>query len=93
MIVREKEGSPASVQVRSRTADKSNSSILASGGGDMNRRLKGHAPGFTLMELMVTVVIAGFVFAMMVPMFIQAMKVNTKDSFRLIALNVAQDKI
>jgi len=59
----------------------------------MNRRLKGHAPGFTLMELMVTVVIAGFVFAMMVPMFIQAMKVNTKDSFRLIALNVAQDKI
>jgi type II secretory pathway pseudopilin PulG/fibronectin type 3 domain-containing protein len=49
--------------------------------------------GFSFVELLVTIIIAGVVFAAMVPMFVQAEKKNSGDSMRLIATQVAQDKI
>ena len=52
----------------------------------------GHA-GFSLVELLVTVVIAGIVFAALVPMFIQTTSAGSRDRSRLVALEVAQDKI
>jgi len=49
--------------------------------------------GFSFVELLVTIVIAGIIFMAMVPMFVNATKKNSSDSARLQAANVAQDKI
>lgn len=49
--------------------------------------------GFTLMELLVTIVLAAIVFLAMVPLFVQAQQANASDTFRNIALNIAQEKI
>lgn len=49
--------------------------------------------GFSLVELLVTIVLAGIVFAAMVPMFLLAQQTNAGDNMRTIALQVAQDKI
>lgn len=51
------------------------------------------ACGFTLVELLITIVIAGIVFAAMVPLFVGAVQKNTADLFRQTALNTAQDRI
>lgn len=60
------------------------------------QRTRLHSPGwsgFSLVELLVTVVLAGMVFAAMVPMFILAQQSNAGDNMRTIALQTAQDKI
>lgn len=49
--------------------------------------------GVTLVELLVTMVIAGIVFAAMVPLFLSAQQVSSMDQMRNIALNLAQDRI
>ena len=49
--------------------------------------------GFSLMELLVTIVIAGIAFAAMVPVFVSATQKTSADNMRLIATNLAQDKI
>jgi prepilin-type N-terminal cleavage/methylation domain-containing protein len=49
--------------------------------------------GFSLIELLVTVVMAGLIFAAMAPMYILAQSKNGADNARTIALQVAQDKI
>jgi len=49
--------------------------------------------GFSFVELLVTIVIAGIIFAAMVPVFVMATQKNSADSARLQAANVAQDKI
>ena len=49
--------------------------------------------GFSLVELMITTVIAGIVFAGMVPMFVNAEQASSGDQMRNIATNVAQDRI
>jgi prepilin-type N-terminal cleavage/methylation domain-containing protein len=49
--------------------------------------------GFSLVELMVTIVIAGIVFAAMVPFFANAMKASSRDQDRNVAANIAQDRI
>ena len=49
--------------------------------------------GFSFVELLVTIVIAGIAFAAMVPVFVGATQKNSSDSARLQAANVAQDKI
>ncbi|MFA4965062.1 MAG: type II secretion system protein [Thermoleophilia bacterium] len=62
----------------------------------MNRhiwRACGSGAGFSFVELLVTIVIAGIIFAAMVPVFVGAAKKNSSDSLRLQAANVAQDKI
>ena len=55
----------------------------------------GRAPhrGFSLVELLVTIVLAGIVFAAMVPFFANAIKRTSGDSQRNTAANIAQDRI
>jgi prepilin-type N-terminal cleavage/methylation domain-containing protein len=49
--------------------------------------------GLTLVELLITVVIAGIAFAALVPLFVQAQKSNSADKMRSVAVNIAQSKI
>ncbi|MEI6451585.1 MAG: type II secretion system protein, partial [Actinomycetes bacterium] len=49
--------------------------------------------GFSFVELLVTMIIAGIVFAAMVPMFVGASQKSSGDKMRNIALNVAQDRM
>lgn len=56
-------------------------------------RARHDARGFSFVELLVTVVIAGIVFAAMVPLFAGAQQKASGDQMRNIALNVAQDRI
>ena len=49
--------------------------------------------GFSLVELLVTLVLAGIVFAALVPVFVSAQKASSGDRSRNIATNVAQDRI
>ena len=51
------------------------------------------ARGFSLVELLVTVVLAGVIFAAMVPVFASALKKTTGDNLRVTAVNIAQDRI
>ena len=59
--------------------------------------MKAHMPrradGFSFVELLVTIIIAGVAFAAMVPLFVQAGKQQSSDRVRVTALNVAQDRI
>jgi prepilin-type N-terminal cleavage/methylation domain-containing protein len=59
----------------------------------MSRRPQRAEAGFSLVELLVTIVLAGIVFAAMIPMFISAQTKNFADTMRLTSLSVAQDKI
>lgn len=55
-----------------------------------------HAPsqkGFSLIELLVTIVVAGIAFGAMVPLFVGAQQKNASDNMRNISTQVAQDKI
>jgi prepilin-type N-terminal cleavage/methylation domain-containing protein len=49
--------------------------------------------GFSFVELLVTMVIAGIAFAAMVPLFVDATKAVAGDKSRTVALNIAQDRI
>ena len=49
--------------------------------------------GFSLVELLVTIVLAGIIFAAMVPFFANALKRTTRDNQRNTAANIAQDRI
>jgi prepilin-type N-terminal cleavage/methylation domain-containing protein len=49
--------------------------------------------GFSMVELLVTVVLAGIIFAAMVPVFANALKQTSNDNFRVTATNIAQDRI
>ena len=49
--------------------------------------------GFSMVELLVTILIAGIVFAAMVPFFANALKRTSADELRVDATNIAQDRI
>ena len=49
--------------------------------------------GFSFVELLVTILIAGIAFAALVPMFVGAQQKNAADLFRQAGLNAAQDRI
>jgi len=49
--------------------------------------------GFSLVELLVTIVLAGIVFAALVPVFVSAQKASAGDRSRNTATNIAQDRI
>ena len=49
--------------------------------------------GFSFVELLVTIVLAGIIFAAMVPVFAGALKKTTGDNLRVTATNIAQDRI
>jgi len=56
-------------------------------------RVRHATRGFSFVELLVAIIIAGIVFAVMVPMFVGAIKANSIDKVRLQAVNVAQDRV
>jgi len=56
-------------------------------------RAKPASRGFSMVELLVTVVLAGIIFAAMVPVFAGALKKTTGDNFRVTATNIAQDRL
>lgn len=49
--------------------------------------------GFSFVELLVTIIIAGIAFAAMVPVFVQAQQATAGDKARSVALQVAQDRV
>jgi type II secretory pathway pseudopilin PulG len=49
--------------------------------------------GFSFVELLVTIIIAGIAFAAMVPVFVQAQQVSSGEQMRNVALQLAQDKL
>ena len=49
--------------------------------------------GCSMVELLVTVMLAGIIFAAMVPVFANALKATSRDNFRVTANNIAQDRI
>ena len=51
------------------------------------------APGFSMVELLVTIVLAGIVFAAMVPFFANALNRTSEDELRVDSTNIAQDRI
>jgi prepilin-type N-terminal cleavage/methylation domain-containing protein len=51
------------------------------------------ARGFSMMELLVTIILAGIIFAAMVPFFANALKRTSGDELRVDAANIAQDRI
>jgi prepilin-type N-terminal cleavage/methylation domain-containing protein len=54
----------------------------------------GHAArGFSMVELLVTIVIASLVFAALVPVFVNAMKLGSSDKSRVVAFNMAQQAV
>jgi prepilin-type N-terminal cleavage/methylation domain-containing protein len=53
----------------------------------------GLSSGFSLIELLVTILIAGVVFAAMVPFFANALKASSRDQDRNVAANIAVDRI
>jgi prepilin-type N-terminal cleavage/methylation domain-containing protein len=61
--------------------------------GKGQRQRRDRARGFSMIELLVTIVLAGIVFAAMVPVFASALKATTRDNFRATATNIAQDRI
>jgi prepilin-type N-terminal cleavage/methylation domain-containing protein len=56
-------------------------------------RRDGAQRGVTMVELLVTIIIAGIAFAALVPVFVYATKASAGDNARTVALGVAQDKI
>lgn len=57
------------------------------------RRPFGSKAGFSFIELLITMIIAGIAFAALVPVFVQAAKGSGQDRARSVALNIAQDAI
>jgi prepilin-type N-terminal cleavage/methylation domain-containing protein len=49
--------------------------------------------GFSLVELLVTIVLAGIIFAAMVPLFVTALQKTSGDNFRVTSNNILQDRI
>ncbi len=56
-------------------------------------RARGDARGFSFVELLVTIIIAGIVFVALVPVFVMAAKKSGLDNSRNIAVNLAQGRL
>lgn len=59
----------------------------------MRTHRRGRQSGLTLIELLVTIIIAGIAFAAILPVFVQALQSNSADKTRNVALNIAQAKM
>jgi type II secretory pathway pseudopilin PulG len=49
--------------------------------------------GFSFVELLVTIIVAGIAFAALVPLFVQTAKATSSDKARNLAKNIGQDRI
>ena len=66
----------------------------AAGGTTNGRRDAGHVGrGFSLIELLVTVTLAGIIFIAMVPLFVSVLKTTSTSNRRVIATNLAQARL
>ena len=68
----------------------------STGGRVMSRhfwRACNRAAGFSFVELLVTILIAGIAFAAMVPVFVGAQQVSSGEQMRNVSLQLAQDKL
>ena len=59
----------------------------------MPTRLTRQRDGFSMIELLVTITIAGIAFVALVPVFVSAMKKVSGDTYRNVATQMAQDRI
>jgi len=59
----------------------------------MKSHMRRGEAGFSFVELLVTIIIAGIAFAAIVPVFVQAEKGTSADNVRMLASNIAQDRI
>lgn len=59
----------------------------------MKTHTKRGRAGFSMIELLISVVVAGIIFAAMVPFFANALKRTSGDELRVDATNIAQDRI
>jgi len=59
----------------------------------MKTHTRGGQSGLTLIELLVTIIIAGIAFAAILPVFVQALQSNSADKTRNVALNISQAKM
>jgi type II secretory pathway pseudopilin PulG len=59
----------------------------------MNTDARRGGAGFSFVELLITIVIAGIAFAAMVPLFVQAQKQTSADNMRNVTMQIAQEKI
>ncbi|MEI6726741.1 MAG: type II secretion system protein [Actinomycetes bacterium] len=57
------------------------------------RTCRAGSRGFSLVELLVTIVLAGIIFAAMVPLFVTALQKTSGDNFRVVSNNILQDRI
>jgi len=57
----------------------------------MNSHAQRGEAGFSFVELLITIIIAGIAFAALVPVFVGAQQTGSRDQARTAALNVAQD--
>lgn len=56
-------------------------------------RARRDALGFSMVELLITIIIAGIAFAALVPMFVSAQQKGAGAQYRSTAINLAQDRI
>ena len=59
----------------------------------ISARTKYEARGFSMVELLVTMVLAGIIFAAMVPLFASALNKTLGYNFRVTSTNIAQDRL
>jgi type II secretory pathway pseudopilin PulG len=59
----------------------------------MTRKRSAREGGFSLVELLVTIILALIIFAAMVPLFANALKKSSGDNLRVTATNIAQARI
>ena len=59
----------------------------------VSRRLRRDHGGFTLVELLITVLMATIIFAAMVPLFTNVLKTSSSDTRRIVATNIAQAQL
>lgn len=57
------------------------------------KRVPRRDAGFSMVELLVTIIIAGIAFAVLVPVFVGAAQESAKDNARNVGANLAQDKL
>jgi prepilin-type N-terminal cleavage/methylation domain-containing protein len=88
MSLAERGGAPASGRARRQTPDARRTSSRAA--TSPPSRL---SEGFSLVELLVTIVLAGIVFAALVPVFVSAQKASSGDRARNTATSIAQDRV
>lgn len=59
----------------------------------MNTQTRRGQAGFSFVELLVTIIIAGIAFAALVPLFVAAQQKGSGDTARNVALSLARDKM